>query len=671
MSERASESSTSGLSTELRAVMDHLPTGVTVVSTRGADGAPLGTTVKTVSSVSHDPPSLMVVLEQGSDTLAGLLSSGEFVVNVLSEHQRAISSRFTGRGEATKATGLDLIGEEGAAPHLAGAIAHLRCGVDRVVEIGERSMVVGEVKSLRTANPNARPLLYFRGHYSRLEEEGALPVDEDTDALPALAVVAERLGLDAKPTVAIVGGGFSGAMTAAHLLRRRFPEGLRIVLVERRPRVGRGIAYSTRWLAHRLNVPAAQMSAYPDDPGHFLRWVRRRDPSVGAGSFVPRFMFGDYVEETLGAAVREADGSVWLERLQDEAVTLEALDVPAGRLRLGLASGGEVRADRVVLATGNSLPVVPEWATEELRETGRYVHDPWDSGLIGAEEAEPGPIALIGTGLTMIDVALTLGAAGDGAPLRAISRNGLLPRAHLDAQWGAPAPNPDGWPAELGQLVPEILVEAAAAADRGEDWRVVVDCLRPVTNIIWRGLEIEQQRFFVERLSRLWEIHRHRMAPEVAMALAAMRRSGKLQITAAEILDAVPRKDGVTLLLRPRGKDFEQHLTAAKVINCSGPSDDVERRRDPFLASVLAAGLGSPHPLGFGLDVDDDGALVDPAGGVSGRLFAVGPLRKGHLWETTAVPELRCQARDLADLLEALTTGVVAGAAAAKSAPAA
>jgi uncharacterized NAD(P)/FAD-binding protein YdhS/flavin reductase (DIM6/NTAB) family NADH-FMN oxidoreductase RutF len=668
LNERSAEPQEPSLAGELRAVMDQLPTGVTVVSTRADDGSPLGTTVKTVSSVSHDPPSLMVVLDQGSDTLAGLEASGEFVVNVLSEHQRAISSRFTGRGGAAKATGLELVGEEGAAPHLIGAIAYLRCAVDRVVEIGERTMVVGEVKSLRTANPHARPLLFFRGHYSRLEEEGGLSPEEDTDALPALAAVPERLGLDRRPTVAIVGGGFSGAMTAAHLLGRSFPDGLRIVLVERRPQIGRGIAYSTRWLAHRLNVPAAQMSAIPDDPGHFLRWVRRRDPSVGPGSFVPRFMFGDYVEETLGAAVREADGSVWLERLQDEAVSLEAIDVPAGRLRIVLASGGEVRADRVVLATGIPLPALPGWATAELQESGTYVHDPWESGLLGAEETESGPVVLIGTGLTMVDVALTLGASGDEAPLQAISRHGLLPRAHLDTQPGAPVPDPAAWPDELSRLVPEVLVEAAAAADRGDDWRVVVDCLRPVTNTIWSGLDIDQQRFFVERLSRLWEIHRHRMAPEVAMALEAMRRSGKLRVTAAEILSAEPGEEGMLLRVRPRGSDSEQAVAAARVINCSGPADDVERRHDPFLAAVLGAGLGRAHPLGFGLDVDDEGALIDRSGAPSGRLFALGSLRKGHLWETTAVPELRRQARDLADHLETLLARPTARAGAAASA---
>ncbi|HEU4457029.1 MAG TPA: FAD/NAD(P)-binding protein, partial [Longimicrobium sp.] len=104
-------------------------------------------------------------------------------------------------------------------------------------------------------------------------------------------------------TIVIVGGGFSGTLTAVHLLRGEWPEGLHVVLVNRSGPLARGVAYGTRSAAHVLNVPAARMSAFPDDEEHFLRFARGRDATVAAGDFVPRSVYGDYLEWVLREAV--------------------------------------------------------------------------------------------------------------------------------------------------------------------------------------------------------------------------------------------------------------------------------------------------------------------------------------------------------------------------------
>ncbi len=627
-------------SRELRAVMSHLPTGVTIISTRAADGTPLGATVSAVTAVSQDPPLLLVCLDRESETLAGINACGSFTVNFLSEHQRAISSRFAGRRGAGKVTGLELVGEEGEPPRLAGAIAHLRCRVDRRLEVGDRDAVIAEVVGHRTTSPNARPLVYFRGRYARLQNDDAVP--GELEAGPPKLAVRDRVPADA-PTVAIVGGGFSGAMTAAGLLRRRHPAGLRIALVERRAAAGRGLAYSTPWLAHRLNVPSGQMSALPGEPDHFLRWARRRDPSVGSESFVPRFLYGDYLEETLAEAERAAAPGVCLERIVDEATAVALEEVPRRGVRVSLASERELEADWLVLASGNAPPIEPPSASDELLASDRYIGDPWNPDLLLGEEDDAEPVILLGTGLTMVDVALTLGASSGRPTLHAVSRHGLLPRPHRESPAPLRAAEARDTTA-LAELVPELLVEAAAAADRGDGWRTVVDSVRPMTNTIWAGLEESERRWFIEHLSRLWEIHRHRMAPEVAMALATMRRKGDLKIHAAEIEGLALAGEEVELRMRPRGGGPAQTLRAARVVNCTGPAADVTRRRDPLLQSLLAAGLARPEPLRLGLEVDADGALA----GAGGRVLTLGMLRKGRLWETTAVPELRCQAEDLA-----------------------
>jgi 3-hydroxy-9,10-secoandrosta-1,3,5(10)-triene-9,17-dione monooxygenase reductase component len=151
--------------------MGHLPTGVTVVSTHAADGSPLATTVNAMTCVSLEPPIVLVCLAHDSDTLAGIHERRVFGVSILAEDQRAISSRFACKGGAAKSTGLDLIGSANAVPMLAGALAHLHCRVDRVLEAGDHEIVLGEVVDLRVARPDGRPLIRFRGQYTALDTE--------------------------------------------------------------------------------------------------------------------------------------------------------------------------------------------------------------------------------------------------------------------------------------------------------------------------------------------------------------------------------------------------------------------------------------------------------------------------------------------------------------------
>jgi uncharacterized NAD(P)/FAD-binding protein YdhS/flavin reductase (DIM6/NTAB) family NADH-FMN oxidoreductase RutF len=632
------------LSSEFHDVMTRLPSGVTIVSTRGDGGVPLGTTSSAVAFLSRQPPFLLVAIDRERDReiIAGIRATGKFTVNFLGEQQRALSSRFLTEGGAARATGLDLLGKEGEAPHLADASVTLRCSLDRHFEAGDHDVVIGEVVGLRVAEADSRPLVSFRGQYSRLYEgdmgssggqvEGKCPREND-------------------PTVVIVGGGFSGAMMAAHLLRRPHPNRLRIVVIEREPKVGRGIAYSTPYLAHRLNVPAGQMSAYPSEPDHFLRWARARDRSVGPGSFVPRFFYGDYIEETLAEAEKAAGPDVHLERFHDEAIGISEVEVPHNRRFVRLRSGREVAADRVVIASGNAAPAAPDGLDPELLASDRYVADPWSHPT--AVDDSVRSIALLGTGLTMVDSALTLATSTAQPELHAISRHGLLPRPHLDHAGPAAQHSELALGGDLAELVPQVLVDAATASDHGFTWRQVIDSVRPFSNQIWGELPEEQRRWFMTHLARLWEVHRHRMAPEVAMALATLRADGRLRITAASLERASLRKDGVEIKLRMRSGE-KQTIFAERLINCTGPTSDVTAAANPFLDDLLATGLVRPDPLRLGLEIDNHGAVLNAAGEVSDSIFTIGPLRKGRLWETTAIPELRAQAEDLADHFQSL-----------------
>jgi uncharacterized NAD(P)/FAD-binding protein YdhS len=457
----------------------------------------------------------------------------------------------------------------------------------------------------------------------------------------------DRMTRMTPPVVAIVGGGASGTLLAAQLLRRHHPRGLRVVLIERRPEVGRGVAYSTPHDYHRLNVPAEQMGALPRDPRHFMRWASRNGHGVVVGDFAPRGLFGDYVAALLSEAERTAAPGATLEKLRDDVV---GATVDDGRrsARLMLASGAVVEADRVVLALGNLAPADPPGADPELLASGRYEADPWDGG-IGERAAADDLVLLLGTGLTMVDVALTLGKETFAPRFLAISRKGLMPQSH---RHGTALP-PRRFQlrrerVRLDELLDEVAKEISDAQSAGGDWRQVIDSMRPITNQIWHRFSDADRRRFVDRLARRWDVHRHRMAPEVATMLGRLRRTHRLELGTASVESMRVVGDRVIARL-DRGDQGTEELSVARVVNCTGPALDLRATREPLLEALFAAGAIRPGPLRLGLDHDSRGALLDGAGEPSRVLFGIGPMRKGRLWETTAIPEIRTQAFELAD----------------------
>jgi len=439
--------------------------------------------------------------------------------------------------------------------------------------------------------------------------------------------------------VAIVGAGASGTLVAVQLLLQA-REPVRIALVERARPVGRGLAYSTPSPSHRLNVPAGKMSGLPGDMGHFLRWLRRTDPEAAAHEFVPRSRYGDYLacllEETEGPSCSR------LERVEAE---VQGLDRAAdGSVVVRLAAGTELLAERVVLAMGNLDPLDPSCASPDLLRSARYVRNPWSPRAFEGLDPQA-PVLLVGTGLTAIDVALSLRDAGHRGPIHAISRHGLLPAPHEAAQPWSLRRDLLALPARADVLLHAIRQEVADA--RG-NWRAVIDALRPHTAELWMRLPREERRRFLRHARTYWEVHRHRMAPEVAAAVAGLRASGQLQIRAAHFRSMGLGPDGAVVEMRPRGAAGTERLEVARVLNCTGPNVNVRREHDPFVAGLYAGGWIRPHPLGLGVCTAADASVLDAAGRPQRDLFAIGPLRRGDLWETTAIPEIRVQAETLA-----------------------
>lgn len=408
--------------------------------------------------------------------------------------------------------------------------------------------------------------------------------------------------------VAILGAGFCGTMVAVNLLRSGFPG--RVSLVEKSGRFGPGLAYSTPHSCHLLNVPAHNMSALEDDPDHFRRWAG----NLNAVSFAPRALYGQYLDELLQeTSARHPD--------RVELVSARAVALAPG-LRVELDDGRCLAADQVVLATGNLLQ----------RQEGR---DPWAEGPLPRGDA-----LVLGTGLTMVDLCLVLEQRGFRGRILALSRHGRMPAAH--ALGLSPLPTPELSATSLRELFRELRVACREADARQPGaWRVVLDGLRARTPELWQALSEDDRARFQRHVAGLWDTRRHRMAPEVSRTLARLVREGRLEVLAGRLLEV---GEGWASY-RPRGASEPRRLEVGTVYNCTGLDMNLLRSQDRLLQQLLGDGLVRPDALGLGLQTDAAGRVL---GAAWPDLYALGNLRKGQLWESTAVPELRSQAAAVA-----------------------
>jgi uncharacterized NAD(P)/FAD-binding protein YdhS len=458
------------------------------------------------------------------------------------------------------------------------------------------------------------------------------------------------MGPTETPRVAVVGAGFAGSLTAAQLLRNA-TKPFDIALIERRPPFGAGVAFKTSLPCHLLNVPVIRMSAIPDEPDHLLCWLAGRAAGAGKSfaskaAFLPRHLYGEYVEHTLRAAAERS--SARLTRIVGEAVAIEP-DSRGGSQRVRMRDGSSLDARWVVLAIGNPAPSDP-LNNGGLRASRRYAADPWADGALDGLDPE-GRVVTIGSNLTMVDVALALDYRKHRGPIVAVSTHGLLPQPHpsdLLPAWASRVGERTSGPLDLIRAMRE---DVRAAAAEGVGWRSVVDSIRPKTRSIWASWSDEERRRFLRHARPYWEVHRHRMAPENAKTIDALLKAGRLQIVAGRVAGVKETGSAIEVRVARRGSEPPETLTAARVVNCTGPGMDYRASRDDLVRDLLARGLARPGPLGLGFDADSDGALIGSGGRPSATLFTLGPPLKGRDWETTAVPEVREQALALAKRL--------------------
>ncbi|MGN0064880.1 MAG: FAD/NAD(P)-binding protein [Nocardioides sp.] len=449
--------------------------------------------------------------------------------------------------------------------------------------------------------------------------------------------------------IVVVGSGAAGSLVVTSLARRLAAPGsggpVEVVLVDPAAGPVRGAAFGTLDRRHLLNVPAAGMSYDPDDRFDFVHWCVDQglivDDNEGTYWFAPRLEWARYLRQRFDRDVARAGDKLSVRQVHARAT---GVDRRGRGVVVTTETGEEIVADQTVLAVG--LPAVGEdWAPHGTPESPRYVADPWVADSFAAVLQGEKDVVVVGAGLTMVDVALSVLASHPERRVVAVSRTGAVPKAHAPEYLGEVVPNVTSWGSTIAEINAAARAHVSAVAQLQGNWRPGIDGIRYRVAEVWGRLDDDQKGIFLRDVLRSWNVRRHRMAPTSAEVVEDALASGRLEVRAMTVADVAFGTDQVTVT----GEDGST-VTGGWLVNCTGPREDVRTLGNQVIDSVL--GLDGSQALGatdvHGLGVRTlNGQLLDPAGQAV-PVWTLGALRRGELWESTAVPEIRQQAQDLA-----------------------
>jgi len=409
----------------------------------------------------------------------------------------------------------------------------------------------------------------------------------------------------------IVGGGASGVITAIALERAGL-NSTTIDIAEPRELLGEGLAYQTRDPLHRLNVPTGRMSAIEELPNDFAEWSAA--PSY---SFMERRTYSTYLRDRIGKGITHIRESVInLAPTVDEAI------------QATFSSGTQKLYTNVVLAMGHGAARLPDFL-EGVPDTPRIIKDVWDGHDLPKSHA----LLCFGTGLTFIDVAMTHLSRDPHNRVIAISGSGNLPERHVQSP--------------ITPLTPTVEEVSTLAKLRnylsrsGENWREAVDGLRPITEAMWRGFTTAEREEFLRTEGSTWSRRRHRIAPDIAEHVDAEIASGRITIVKGRVAKIDFTETEVMVDLED-GSSY----TGDDLAICIGRDYQLS---DPLSTSLVQEGMTSAGPLKMGLSVDvTTGRLLKVDGSSYPQIYAIGPLRSGEAFESTAIPEIRKQSSVIA-----------------------
>jgi uncharacterized NAD(P)/FAD-binding protein YdhS len=453
-----------------------------------------------------------------------------------------------------------------------------------------------------------------------------------------------------RSVVAIIGGGFAGAMVAVHLLKQTEKQ-LHIILINTKYPLAKGVAYSSYSHKHLLNVKAKNMSAFPDKPSDFITWIKNHekygvlDNQTMPEMFLPRNVYGHYLKDVFDNAIREKAQGVSIEFVHDEAIEIEDMEVG---MQINFSISPSVFAHRVILAMGNQAPRQPELKNGSLSNNKRYFPNPWvNEAVLHPEENED--VLIIGNGLTMVDVVLGLREKNYRGKIHSLSPNGFKILPHREFEPYHDLVKDVQPPFELIKLVKLFRFHVQSLRAKGIAGEAAVDSLRPLTQKIWMALSLDEKKRFMLHLRHMWGVARHRLPMEVHKQFQQMILDETLEIIAGRIHSITESNHSLEVSIYRRSRNELLTIKVGRIINCTGPEADITKMNVELIQNLLAQKLIEPDELSLGINALPDGTIITKDGKPSDKLFAIGSLLKGILWESTAVPEIRVQAKNLAD----------------------
>lgn len=442
----------------------------------------------------------------------------------------------------------------------------------------------------------------------------------------------------------IIGGGATGTLLAVNLIKNSENQPVTVNLVEKNSKIGRGVAYSTSSDVHLLNVPANKMGAFPDDVEGFHKWLAAHDYDYLPNDFVPRRIYGEYLQDVFSETVRNAGENVTINSYNDEAVDVS---IANDQTEIKLKSGETLVSDKVILAFGNFLPPHLRTENSDYISAEKYFQNPWDEKITQKIDSSD-DVLIIGTSLTMVDTVLTLSAHNHQGKITAISTHGWLPTAHeLGYVYPSFADELQDQ-TRVSELFKIIRKHIENAETLNSNWRGVIDSLRPATQGTWLKLSHQEKRRFMRHLRRIWDVSRHRIPVECSELLHELQNSGRLELLKGRVkkIELTPENKFNVFY---QDKDVTKTVKADAVINCTGSESNFNKLDISLVKNLLAKNYIQTDDLSLGIK-------AQPNGKISENLYTIGTALKGILWESTAMPEIRAQANQLAIELLSETT---------------
>ncbi len=451
-------------------------------------------------------------------------------------------------------------------------------------------------------------------------------------------------------TIAIIGGGFSGVCVAVQLARQA-KKNIQIVLFNAGYPFAAGVAYSTVHPMHVLNVPAGRMSFFLDEPNHFTRWIKGKykDEFLHFGdlqledAFLPRAVYAKYINDVFVTEMMTSRCTDYL-LVSETAVNISHA---SGKMEMKTQSGRTLPCDAVVLATGNELPATPVFISKEMAEKEIYISNPWYFKMHKNYELSQ-TILLLGTGLTMIDNMLSILSSGFKGKMVAVSTKGLLPLPFRKSETDYGILEELKRPYIINTVFDIFRKHVHRVRNYGLSGTAVVDALRPLTQDIWKELSVDDKKRFLVHIRQLWGVARHRLPLHIFDLMNGYIQSKRVEIIAGRLINVTVQNNTAeaTIALRATGKRVS--IPVQKIINCTGPLLDITKSKSKLFQNLIKDGLLCADELKLGIKATADYAVVNASGNEVENMFVIGPMLKGTLWETTAVPEIRKQAEEVA-----------------------